>query len=127
VATGHIVTCGPSGRYGGVLFCEKEGFLPLFNAAQFAQRYDIAGMSTKGMSVVAARRLIDEICNKNVPLLVLHDFDKSGFSILGTLCRDTRRYSFSGKPHVIDLGLRLHDRCGLPGARMAPTRPRKAV
>jgi hypothetical protein len=109
VTTGGIITCGPSGRYGAVLFCEKEGFLPLFEAAQFARRYDIAGMSTKGMSVTAARHLVDEICSKSVPLLVLHDFDKSGFSILGTLCRDTRRYSFSSKPNVIDFGLRLHD------------------
>jgi hypothetical protein len=65
VTTGGIITCGPSGRYGAVLFCEKEGFLPLFEAAQFARRYDIAGMSTKGMSVTAARHLVDEICSKS--------------------------------------------------------------
>jgi hypothetical protein len=44
-----------------------------------------------------------------VPLLVLHDFDKSGFSILGTLQRDTRRYVFRNSIQVIDLGLRLED------------------
>ncbi|HZA29632.1 MAG TPA: hypothetical protein VE735_08680, partial [Gammaproteobacteria bacterium] len=32
---------------------------------------------------------------------------KSGFSIVGTLKRDTRRYSFNRHPNVIDLGLRL--------------------
>jgi hypothetical protein len=40
---------------------------------------------------------------------VLHDFDKSGFSILGTLIRSTRRYSFKNNLRVIDLGLRLED------------------
>ena len=44
-----------------------------------------------------------------IPLLVLHDFDKAGFSILGTLIRDTRRYSFGHDHQVIDLGLRLED------------------
>jgi hypothetical protein len=39
----------------------------------------------------------------------LHDFDKSGFSILGTLTRDTRRYAFDRAPEVVDLGLRLSD------------------
>ena len=44
-----------------------------------------------------------------MPLLVLHDFDKSGFSILGTLRRDTRRYAFRNRIEVVDLGLRLED------------------
>ncbi|UCD51436.1 MAG: hypothetical protein JSW27_02155 [Phycisphaerales bacterium] len=102
-------TQGPSNRYGAILFIEKEGFLPLFDKARLAERYDIAIMSTKGMSNTASRHLVDTVCSKDVPLLVLHDFDKSGFSILGTLQRDTRRYSFDNDVHVIDLGLRLDD------------------
>ena len=39
----------------------------------------------------------------------MHDFDKSGFSILGTLTRDTTRYTHNSDVHVIDLGLRLED------------------
>jgi hypothetical protein len=39
----------------------------------------------------------------------LHDFDKSGFTILRTLQRDTRRYTFENDIHVIDMGLRLAD------------------
>jgi hypothetical protein len=54
--------------------------------------------------------LVDCLCSTyQVPLLVLHDFDKSGFSILGTLQRDTRRYTFRNRIRVIDLGLRLED------------------
>jgi len=107
---GSIVTHGPDGCYGGILFAEKEGFGPLFEAVRLAERHDLAIMSTKGLSVTAARQLIDEVCgDHDIPLLVLHDFDKSGFSILGTLQRATRRYTFTNEVEVIDLGLRLAD------------------
>jgi hypothetical protein len=67
-------------------------------------------MTTKGMSVTAARLLVDELCGRHeIPLLVLHDFDTSGFSILGSLRRDSDRYRFRHKIRVIDLGLRLQD------------------
>jgi hypothetical protein len=105
-----VSTRGPVGAFGAVLFVEKEGFMPLFNAVHLAERYDIAIMSTKGVSNTAARTLIDSVCGaSSVPLLVLHDFDKSGFSILGTLQRETRRFSFQNDHKVIDLGLRLKD------------------
>ena len=105
-------TCGPSHRYGAILFVEKEGFMPLFEKVNLAERYDIAIMSTKGMSVTAARLLVDRLCHPygdGVPLLVMRDFDKAGFSIAGTLQRDTRRYEFRSAPRVTDLGLRLAD------------------
>jgi hypothetical protein len=102
-------TRGPNGRFRAVLFIEKEGFLPLFERIRLAERFDIAMMSTKGVSVTACRHVVDELCNKNLPLLVMHDFDKAGFTILSTLQRDTRRYSFLRQPRVIDLGLRLDD------------------
>jgi hypothetical protein len=109
-------TFGPKHRFGAILFIEKEGFLPLFEAVQLAERYDLAIMSTKGMSVTASRELVDELCAVHaIPLLVLHDFDKAGFSIVGTLKRSTKRYRF-GHGHaanVIDLGLRLEDVDGL--------------
>jgi hypothetical protein len=40
---------------------------------------------------------------------VLHDFDKAGFSIVGTLQRATRRYTFKNDLRVIDIGFRLAD------------------
>jgi Topoisomerase 6 subunit A/Spo11, Toprim domain len=71
-------------------------------------------MSTKGMSVTASRLLVEDLCGRHgIPLLVLHDFDKSGFSIIATLQQDTRRYSFRRQFEVIDLGLRLADIDGL--------------
>jgi hypothetical protein len=49
-AEAKIETSGPSGSFGAVLFIEKEGFDPLIEAAQIAGRFDLAIMSTKGMS-----------------------------------------------------------------------------
>jgi len=72
----------------------KEGFDELFEAVQLAERYDLGVMSTKGMSVVAARNLIDSLAPHFDNILVLHDLDVSGFSILGTLGTDSRRYTF---------------------------------
>jgi hypothetical protein len=106
----NIETRGPDGNFGAVFFVEKEGFDPLLEAAQIADRFDLALMSTKGMSVTAARQLADEMCAAHdVPPLLLHDFDKSGFSIAGTWQRDTRRYEFQNSITVIDLGLSLQD------------------
>jgi hypothetical protein len=103
-------TKGPAHRFSAILFIEKEGFLPLFREVKLAERFDIAIMSTKGVSSTAARMLVERICAPyGIPLLVLHDFDKSGFTIVGTLCRDTRRYSFTRGFKLVDLGLRLAD------------------
>jgi hypothetical protein len=113
-AGANIDIIGPSGNLSAVLFCEKEGFNPLFKAVNLANRYDLMIISTKGVSVTAARQLIDNICgDHDIPLFTLHDFDLAGFLILGTLQRDTRRYQFSSDVEVIDLGLRLADIAGL--------------
>ena len=67
-------------------------------------------MSTKGMSVTAARLLLDKLCRRGLEqILVLHDFDVSGFSIFGTLGTSNRRYSFDTDVPVADIGLRLDD------------------
>src|SRR5262249_6956850 len=106
----NVEIIGPDGGISAVLFCEKEGFNPLFKAVNLANRFDLMIVSTKGVSVTAARQLIDDICgNNNLPLFPLHDFDFDGFKIFGTLQRDTRRYQFSNTIEVIDLGLRLAD------------------
>ena len=112
-------TKGPCNRVSAILFIEKEGFNELFKAVKLAQRYDLAIMSSKGQSVVAARRLVDELCAEGdgVPLLVLHDFDKAGLEIAQNLTAvseaaresDRVRYEFANEIDVIDLGIRLTD------------------
>ena len=122
-ADASVDVIGPSGNLSGVLFCEKEGFGPLFKAVNLANRYDLMIVSTKGVSVTAARRLIDTVCgDSDLPLFVLHDFDVAGFLILGTLQRDTRRYQFSNAVETIDLGLRLADIAGLEREPAAATK-----
>jgi hypothetical protein len=72
---------GPENRFRFGLYIEKEGFGPLLEAAQIAERYDICIMSNKGMSVTATRRLIDVFAVRGVEkILVAHDFDAPGFS-----------------------------------------------
>ena len=105
----ELPTAGPALRYRFALFIEKEGFTPLLERAQIAERYDLAIMSTKGMSTTAARQLVETLSDAGVTVLVLRDFDKAGFSIVHTLRTDTRRYQFKAPPNVIDVGLRLCD------------------
>lgn len=112
-------TRGPTNRISAILFIEKEGFNELFKAVKLAERYDLAIMSSKGQSVIAARRLVDELCavGVGVPLLVLHDLDKSGLEIRQNLtavseaARNSERvrYEFQNDLTVIDLGIRLPD------------------
>jgi hypothetical protein len=105
-----FATTGPLNRYRNILFIEKEGFAALLDRAQIAERFDVGVMSTKGMSVTAARMLIDKLMQSGVErVLVAHDFDVSGFSIFGTLGRSTRRYRFESAVPVVDIGLRLAD------------------
>jgi hypothetical protein len=107
-------THGPEHRYQSILFIEKEGFDPLLEAAHIAERFDMAIMSTKGMSVGAARLLLDRLARRGVErVFVLHDFDLAGFSILGTLGTSSRVHRFYHKIPITDIGLRGDDIGGL--------------
>jgi hypothetical protein len=109
-------------RFDNILFIEKEGFHPILEAAQLQQRWDVALMSTKGMSVTASRKLLDELSPYVERIFVLHDFDRSGFSICGTLGTDSRRYFFNNDitDKFVDIGLRLEDVAGLQSEPVPP-------
>lgn len=94
--------------------------MALIDEAKLAQRFDLAIMSSKGMSVVAARELADEVCHAwGVPLFILRDFDKAGFSIrAGFMQKQSRRYTFKNQIKVHDLG---------PVVRCAPIRSRRRI
>jgi hypothetical protein len=116
-------------RYQAVLYIEKEGFDPQLREAKIAERFDLAIVSCKGQSVIAARKFVDHVCRMGggVPLFVLHDFDKSGFEISQrlttvsdySLANDLVKYEFKNEINVTDLGLRLVDvqRYGLKSER----------
>lgn len=119
---------GPAGGFSAILYIEKEGFGPQFKAVNLANRYDLMIISNKGVSVTAARKLIDDICgHHDIPLFVLHDFDVAGFMILSTLQRNTRRYQFVSAFEVIDLGLQLGDIEGLEREPAAATKTKPHV
>lgn len=106
-------------RFQAVLYIEKEGFEPILNEAQIAERFDLSILSCKGQSVVAARQFADQVCRVDggVPLLVVHDFDKAGFEISKCLTtvsdwareQDRVAYEFENDINVHDIGLRLED------------------
>jgi hypothetical protein len=102
-------TLGPTFRYRYALFVEKEGFDEHFAQARLAERYDLALMSTKGQTTTSARRLVDELSQAGVTILVLHDLDKSGLEILRMFTTSNHRYHYKSEPRVIDLGLRWAD------------------
>jgi DNA topoisomerase VI subunit B len=106
-----IRTSGPHLRYGSVLFIEKEGFGPLLEAAHISEKYDMANTSTKGMPVAALSDLISNLKRYGIKIYAVHDFDKSGFSILSTLKKGARGSTGSGD--IVDLGFRLQDISGL--------------
>lgn len=109
VVTGkHYPTKGPANRFSAIMFIEKEGFLPLFEDTKLMERWDIAIMSTKGMGVDASRHLVDDLCS-DVPLFIVRDLDKAGFSISATLSGSTKYYTFANDIDVTDVGLRLCD------------------
>ena len=59
------------------------------------------------MSTTAARELVERLSRDGVRILVAHDLDRAGKSILGTLAADTRRYRYEVAPNVTDIGLTL--------------------
>jgi hypothetical protein len=111
-----IDTNGAHGRFGTLLFIEKEGYRDLLKSVNLAERFDIAILSSKGVSVTAARQLADRMCHeRNIPLFTLHDFDTYGFTI-GQIGEDTYRYTFEHGIKVINIGLRLDDILEIDGA-----------
>jgi hypothetical protein len=118
-----VKVIGPDGGFNKIMYCEKEGFGPLWRAVNLANRWDVLIISNKGQSVTAARKLIDVLCGGyGLPLFVLHDFDVAGFAIRAVFERDTRRYRFMSAVRVIDLGLRLEDIDGLGSEPAAATK-----
>jgi len=101
-----LETVGPRLRYRNALFIEKEGFAEVLEDAGFAQEYDLAFMSTKGLPVGAACQLAARFNEAGVRVFVVRDFDLAGFKIVKTLREGTRR---APRARVIDLGLRLDD------------------
>lgn len=95
----------PKYVYNKILYVEKEGLNPIFEAAKLAERYDLAIASGKGQPVEAVRALFERAAG-DFQLFVLHDADPAGYMIAKTISENTPRmpnYSVD----VIDLGLKV--------------------
>jgi hypothetical protein len=82
-----------------LLYVEKKGFAPLFEAYDIPAKYDLAIASSKGYAVEAAKSLLSKAEWARATVLCLHDADPWGYNI----CRKLETTGMS----VIDLGLRI--------------------
>jgi Histidine kinase-, DNA gyrase B-, and HSP90-like ATPase len=99
----------PAWLYDKILYVEKKGLWPILQAAQLAERYDMAVIAAEGYATEATRILFAQADKgRNYQLFALHDADPHGYNIARTLREETRRmpgYSVE----VIDLGLKLEE------------------
>ena len=91
------------------MYVEKEGFKELFDRTGVLKRYGVFLLSGKGQPTDAVRDLAAFFAKRNLPILVLHDFDYSGLCILKSFIGDSETYKWKVEPNVIDIGLRLAD------------------
>ena len=98
----------PDHVYDKILYVEKEGLGPIFEAANLAERYDMAICAGKGQPVEATRELFERAEAGDYQLFVLHDADPAGYSIARTISEETERMPDYGVD-VIDVGLSVGD------------------
>jgi DNA topoisomerase VI subunit B len=103
-------TCGPHSRFGDVLAIEKEGFADLLIEVGIGRKYDVGIIGNEGQSVEAELALADAL---ELPLFILHDFDRTGLTIAENLRSGTWRHRYVNRFPVVDVGLRLHQVDGL--------------
>lgn len=99
----------PDWLYNKILYVEKKGMYPLFEAVRLAERYDMAIIAAEGYASEAARVLFAQADKQqSYQLFVLHDADPHGYNIARTLQEATARMP-GYQVDVIDLGFRLED------------------
>lgn len=91
--------------YDKILYCEKKGFHPIFQAFRLAEKYDMAIVCAEGYAVRAAKSLLSAAQTRDVVILCVHDADPAGYNISRTLRESTA--TFPGQIEIIDMGLRL--------------------
>lgn len=99
----------PSWVYDKILYVEKKGLLPTLQAAQIAERYDMAIIAAEGFATEAARTLMSKAANdRQYKIFVLHDADPAGYEIARTLREETSRMP-GHSLEIVDLGLHIED------------------
>jgi hypothetical protein len=98
----------PEYAFDKILYVEKEGEWPKFQAAKLAERYDMAVASAKGYPVEAVRELFSRAERGDYQLFVFHDADIDGYNIARVMSEATRRMPYHNVD-VVDIGLSVAD------------------
>jgi DNA topoisomerase VI subunit B len=98
----------PDYVYNRILYIEKNGRVQILQAAGLDNKYDMALVGGQGFATEAIRDLFESAEKGNYQLFVLHDADRSGYSIARTLREETRRMP-GYNVDVVDIGLFLQD------------------
>lgn len=96
-------TSGPTDRYAGIVAIEKGGIAETLVQEGIHNQLDVAVLNLQGQPVEAALALIDHL---QVPVLVLHDFDRAGLTI-GANVNGTWRHRHENEFLIRSIGLRL--------------------
>lgn len=107
VASKPILSAPPEHRLAAILFVEKEGFAQNIEESGLLEQYDCALASTKGMSNVALRALIDDLAGRIPDLIVftLTDFDIAGVTIEDTLINSGWRHEYQNRVRHVPLAV----------------------
>ena len=113
--SGETVTLGtlsvkkfqrPSWMFNSVLYCEKEGFFPLLDAAQWPEKHDCALLTSKGFATYAVRDMLDLLSKTGEPLTIYCIHDADGY---GTMIYQSLQAAKASRPdhclEIINLGL----------------------
>jgi hypothetical protein len=103
----------PELLYDKIMYVEKKGEQPLFQAAKLAEKYDLAIVCAEGYASRAAKALLSAAkSEQNMTLLSLHDADPYGYNIARTL-REATETCPNHHVDVIDIGLQLDEALGM--------------
>jgi hypothetical protein len=96
----------PAWTFNKVLYIEKEGFSEAVKELRWAERHDIALMSSKGFTTRAAKDLVDKLAEHDEPVTVFcaHDADAAGTMIHQTFQQATKARG-ARKITIANLGL----------------------
>jgi len=81
----------PEYEFDKILYVEKKGLMPVFQAARMGERFDMAIIAGEGYATEAVRSLFTRARKGQYRLFVLHDADPHGYNIARTLAEETRR------------------------------------
>lgn len=120
----------PAWTFNKILYCEKEGFFPILQAAGWPERHDCALLTSKGQATKAAKDIIDLLgdTEEEIEFYVIHDGDAYGTVIVQALQEATRSRP-GRRVKIINLGLEPEEglAMGLPLEEVTKGKKRKPV